>query len=197
MGTMTVAAETGIHRSTVDASTTDAGVRLRSLVVDHFAFVWRALVRLGVPRRDADDATQQVFLVVQRRLGDIAAGHERAFLQGTAVRIAARFRRTQHRRREAAEEPPLDRPDPTPGPDEALDRSRARALLDEVLDNMAEDVREVFVLFELEQMTQSEIAVLLGLPQGTVASRLRRGREEFHDHVARIQARMASEEVGS
>jgi RNA polymerase sigma-70 factor (ECF subfamily) len=51
------------------------------------------------------------------------------------------------------------------------------------------ELRVVFVLFELEEMTTAEIATLLEIPSGTVASRLRRARETFEDHVARVRAR--------
>src|SRR5690349_17768097 len=80
-----------------------AAGRLSALVGEHSAFVWRSLLRLGVPRADAEDAVQQVFLVASRRLDDIEPGRERAFLFSTALRIAARARRTQQRRREVLE----------------------------------------------------------------------------------------------
>ncbi|WP_437278619.1 sigma factor [Sorangium sp. So ce375] len=80
-----------------------AAGRLAGLVMEHSAFVWRSLVRLGVPRADAEDAAQQVFLVAARRLGDIESGREAAFLFSTALRIASRARRTQQRRREVLE----------------------------------------------------------------------------------------------
>ncbi|WP_437490361.1 sigma-70 family RNA polymerase sigma factor [Sorangium sp. So ce1014] len=166
-----------------------AAGRLAALVAEHSAFVWRSLVRLGVPRADAEDAVQQVFLVVARRLGDIELGRESAFLFGTALRVASRARRTQQRRREVLEEEPRDSVDPAPDPEEMMDRARARAALDAILDTMPLDLRAVFVLFELEQMTMANIAVMLELPAGTVASRLRRAREHFQAAVRRLEAR--------
>ncbi|WP_437877438.1 RNA polymerase sigma factor [Sorangium sp. So ce513] len=163
--------------------------RLAALVTQHSAFVWRSLVRLGVPRADAEDAVQQVFLVAARRLGDIEAGREPAFLFSTALRIASRARRTQQRRREVLEDEPHERADPAPGPEEMMARARARATLDAILDTMPLDLRAVFVLFELEQMTTAAIAALLELPGGTVASRLRRAREHFQAAVRRLEAR--------
>ena len=62
-------------------------------------------------------------------------------------------------------------------------------MLDGVLHAMEEDLRAVFVLFELEEMPTAEIATLLAIPPGTVASRLRRAREEFEVQVARIKKR--------
>lgn len=163
--------------------------RVRALVTEQFGFVWRSLVRLGVPRKDAEDAVQQVFIVAANRLGDIEIGRERAFLFGTAMRIASRARRTHERRREVLDDEPFEAPDPSPGAEEQLDRARARAELDAILDGMPIELRAVFVLFELEQVTMAEIAGLLDLPPGTVASRLRRAREHFQAATRRLAAR--------
>lgn len=163
--------------------------RLAALVAEQSAFVWRSLVRLGVPHADAEDAVQQVFLVAARRIGDIEYGREAAFLFSTALRVASRARRTQQRRREVLEEEPHERVDPAPDPEEMMDRARARAMLNAILDTMPLDLRAVFVLFELEQMTTAAIAAMLELPVGTVASRLRRAREHFQAAVRRLEAR--------
>ena len=56
------------------------------------------------------------------------------------------------------------------------------------------DIRTVFVLFEIEEMTTSEIATLLAIPAGTVASRLRRAREEFQMKIARLHAGLVNHE---
>ena len=163
--------------------------RLRALVTGHFDFVWRSLIRLGVPRADAEDALQQVFLVASRRLAEIEEGRERAFLFGTALRIASRARRAVQRRREVLGDDGIDPPDSAPGAEELVDRARARAELEALLDRMPLELRAVFVLFELEQMTMAEIAVTLDLPPGTVASRLRRARESFQAAIRRRGAR--------
>jgi RNA polymerase sigma-70 factor (ECF subfamily) len=70
-----------------------------------------------------------------------------------------------------------------------MDRERARDLLDRVLDEMDLDLRVVFVLYELEEMTMADIASSLELAPGTVASRLRRARADFGERVARYRAR--------
>ncbi|HEX4478246.1 MAG TPA: hypothetical protein VH142_24360, partial [Polyangiaceae bacterium] len=108
---------------------------LRALVKAHFSFIWRSLRRLGVAANDADDAAQRVFWVASQRLADIEAGKERAFLFGTATLIAHEFRRAGKRRPEVAETD-VDVPDGGPTLDELVDRRRARALLDDVLDRM-------------------------------------------------------------
>ncbi len=158
--------------------------KLRALQEEHFEFLWRSLRRLGVPEADVDDAVQQVFLVAARRT--IQPGAERAFLFSTALRVASHARRTLRRRREA-DEPVPEQTDLSPSPEELLDQRRARALLDEVLSSLPLDLRAVFILYELEELTVVEIALMLGIPGGTAASRLRRARECFHETVERVR----------
>ena len=168
----------------------DAQQRLGHLVRDHFAFVWRVLRRLGLSESDADDAAQQVFLSASRRLSDINVGSERGFLFSTAVNVAAHAHRSQKRWLELPEAELDDRRDSVPGVEELIDRRRARELLDEILEAMQLELRLVFVLFEVEQLTMAEIARMLELPPGTVASRLRRAREDFAARVKRIEAKL-------
>jgi RNA polymerase sigma-70 factor (ECF subfamily) len=178
-----------------EASGVDAAAgqkRLRDVVETHHDFVWRSLRRLGVPGGDVDDAAQRVFLTVARKLGSIQRGSERSFLFQTALRVAADTRRTQRRRREVAEADEDEEPvDHTLTGEELLDLRRARAQLDRILDGMSLELRAVFVLFELDEMTMAEIAELLGLPPGTVASRLRRARAEFRQAVDSMPAARA------
>ena len=166
-----------------------AEVRLRAMVGEHFDFIWRSLRRLGVPEAEVDDCAQQVFWVAARKLDDIVAGSERPYLFSTAMRVASDARRSRTRRREVHEDDAGEVSDPAPDPEQIADRRRARAMLDEVLDALPMELRAPFVLFELEEMPTAEIGAMLELPAGTVASRLRRAREEFQKIAARLQAR--------
>jgi RNA polymerase sigma-70 factor (ECF subfamily) len=171
----------------VEASGLADRVRLRVMVDEHFDAVWRALSRMSVPRADVADCAQQVFLVASRRLSSIAVGSERSFLLGTAIRVAADVRRTAGRRREVPEDDVFEPESHEPRPDDLADQKRLRAALDALLAAMPEDLRVVFVLFELEEMSTPEIAAMLDIPLGTAASRLRRAREEFDRRVTRLQ----------
>jgi hypothetical protein len=71
--------------------------RVAAMVANHHSQVWRSLRRLGLSESDADDASQQVFLVAHRRLADIVPENEQAFLLQTALRVAAEFRRTRQK----------------------------------------------------------------------------------------------------
>jgi RNA polymerase sigma-70 factor (ECF subfamily) len=163
--------------------------RLRAIVDAQYDFVWRSLRRLGVPDPDIDDATQQVFVTVSRKLAAIRIGCERSFLFQTALRVSADSRRTRRRRREVAEDELTKRdeaPDPSPPADDLVDLRRARQQLDDILDDMPLPLRAVFVLFELDGATLAEISVLLHVPAGTIASRLRRARLQFREAAARL-----------
>ncbi len=167
----------------------DAEVRFRAMVDGHFDFIWRSLRGLGVPSANADDAAQQVFLVAAQKLELIAAGSERSFLFSTARGIAANARRSRARSREVPEEGALAEPvDGAPDPEQEAARAQARRVLEGILEGLSDDLRSVFVLFELEGMTTMQMAELLGVPMGTVASRLRRAREEFQAATKRFQA---------
>jgi RNA polymerase sigma-70 factor (ECF subfamily) len=164
--------------------------RLRDLVEQHYDFVWRALRRLGLAPADTDDAAQRVFLIASRRLVAIREGSERGFLYRAALRVASNCRRTERRRRESdlPESTSVDSfPDPCPCTEELVALRRAREDLDRILDAMPMELRAVFVLHELDQITMAEIASMLELAPGTVASRLRRARHLFFDHVASLR----------
>ena len=163
--------------------------RVTRMVQAHYDFIWRLLRRLGVAAADTDDATQRVFMIAARRVGDIAVGSERSFLFGTALRVAPETIRTA-RRQAPLDDDGHERRDSAPGPEELTEQRRAREVLEELLTAMPIELRTVLVLFELEQMTKNEVAELLGLPVGTAVSRLRRAREEFRTQLKRRNARL-------
>jgi RNA polymerase sigma-70 factor, ECF subfamily len=163
------------------AETVSANERLRSAFENHYDQIWRLLRRFGVPPSVADDAAQQVFLILAERMADVRHGSERAFLFGTALRVASTLRRTQ-KRETLTEDADLEASS-LPGTDDLADQRRARRTLDAILEQMDADLRTVFVLYELQQFTSVEIAEILGIPIGTAASRLRRARQQFRGFV--------------
>jgi RNA polymerase sigma-70 factor (ECF subfamily) len=166
----------------------DSDARISATVREHYAFVWRVLRRFGLAPADADDASQQVFVVAAARIDDIELGKERAFLSRTALRVASKAHRARRRRPEDANAECGEGADLGPGAEELVERHRARALLDAILDDMPVDLKAVIVLFEIEGLTMSEIADALAVPPGTVASRLRRARAELEAQVLRHRA---------
>jgi RNA polymerase sigma-70 factor (ECF subfamily) len=163
-----------------------AQVRLSQIAAAHFNWLWRLLRRLGVHPSDVEDAAQQVFLVVSRRLSTIERGSEQSFLFGVAIRVAIEHRRV--RRDVPTPDVELDARKSSPAMEELVDQHRARQVLAEILDGLPLELRTVFVLFELEQMTKTEISNIVGIPEGTVVSRLRRAREIFENRVKQRKA---------
>ena len=152
----------------------------------HAEFVWSALQRFGVRDADLEDALQEVFVVVHRRLDSYdGTSKVTTWLYGIAMRVAAAFRRRAHVRRERAVEEVPEGNDESLSPEELAVRQQARATLDEILDSMDLDRRAVFVMFEVEELSCEEIAAIVGIPIGTVYSRLHKARKEFAAAVER------------
>jgi RNA polymerase sigma-70 factor (ECF subfamily) len=160
------------------------------LYEQHFDFMWRSLRRLGVPDAQLDDAVQDVFLVVHRRLGEFEGRSTvKTWLFGIALRVASVHRRAAARRpTEPLPEEPSDL-GAQPLADALTEAAEAARLLHRLLDCLDEDRRAVFVLAELEQMTAPEISTALGVNLNTVYSRLRLARRDFDVALARHRAR--------
>ncbi len=159
----------------------------------HFSFVWRTLRRLGVQPDNLSDATQDVFLVVGRRLGDLQSPElGRSWIYGIVVRVAHEHRRSQRRSlHEEAEFDEMLDPKSRNAHDHA-EQAEEVELLDRLLSGLDNDKREVLVLVELEQLSVPEVAQLTGLNLNTVYTRLRAARIAFNEAVARHRARTRS-----
>jgi RNA polymerase sigma-70 factor (ECF subfamily) len=161
--------------------------KVQMLVHEHMDFVWRSLRRLGVAEADCDDGCQRVWVVVARKVVEIEPDKARSFVFSVAVRVASEMRRSQRRHQHLElHEGVLEKA--APDAQRLLELQRDRQALDALLETLAWDQRTVFVLFELEGMTSIEIAELLGISRGTVASRLRLAREAFLRGVPRQHA---------
>lgn len=173
-----------------EPKTGTAAARLTELLRCHYAQVWRTLRQFGVDEPFADDAAQQVFIVLSNKLDQVAVGCERTFLLSSAVRVASNYRQTWRRRHEVVDERALlDEHDPHPTAEQLLDEKRLRLAFDELLERWPVEIRTTFVLFELEGLSVPEISELTATKMGTVASRLRRARALFQAGVKRMKAR--------
>ncbi|HEY3594465.1 MAG TPA: sigma-70 family RNA polymerase sigma factor [Polyangiaceae bacterium] len=166
------------------------------MVDAYLDFVARILRNAGSPEAEIDDDIQRTFIAAANRIEDVRLGAEKSFLLQIALRVAAHARRTAARRREVlSEEGPEIVSFATP--EQLTDQKRARQVLDRVLDQMKPDLRTVFMLFEIEELSMGEIAATLGIPLGTVASRLRRARIDFQERVALLEGPPNVGKVGS
>lgn len=158
------------------------------LYVEYGPFVWRTMRRLGVRPADVEDTCQEVFLVVHSKMSDFYGGSVRAWIFAIASRVAADYRKRAFVRREAIgdEVPELTVPE---GQTAAIERTRAIALLDAILASLDDDKREVFVLFELEQLPMQEIAAAVGCPLQTAYTRLHAARAQVTAAIERWKKR--------
>jgi RNA polymerase sigma-70 factor (ECF subfamily) len=156
----------------------------------HVESLWRNARRLGVGDDAVDDVLQQVFLVVHRRLPELAlTGSEKAWLFGVLLRVVRDHKRLLRRKSPhrffAFTDPETLVDDRSRAPDEAFARSEAAALVQTWLDALDDDKREVFILAELEQMSAREIGEATDTNPSTVSSRLRAARIAFEAAAAR------------
>jgi RNA polymerase sigma-70 factor (ECF subfamily) len=162
----------------------------RALFDEHAAFVWRVLARHGVATRELEDACQEVFLVVHRRLPQFEGRSSlRTWIYAIAVRVALSFRRKGYRVREQLREL-LDQTGSSEADQpERVDQQRTLALIDEALASLPRDKREAFALYELEGMTMPEVAEALGVPENTALYRLYGARAGIRIYLSRRMLR--------
>lgn len=149
----------------------------------HAQTVARWAARLGGPGVDAEDITQEVFLVADRRLREFRGESQLAtWLFSVTAKIVANDRRRRRLRRWWLRLTPNaghDRAAATDTPLEQLERRERRRQFYEALDGLGERQRRVLVLFELEGLSIAEIAALTGLRAGNVRVLLHRARAAF------------------
>lgn len=175
----------GPYPSAVIGSHLDAEALYRA----HSEFVARFLLKLGVSGQDVPDLLQEVFLVAHRRGGFvIGAAKPTTWLAEIAFRVASDRRKKTKRKPEDVDTEAISLvPSPGATPGDAAEARQALSRVQRALDALTTDKRVVFVLFELEGESCDSIAKGLGIPVGTVYSRLHAARREFsrvHDELS-------------
>lgn len=168
---------------------------LAQLYATHFRYVWRCLRSLGVRERELDDAIQDLFMVVQRKLPEFDGKvSPKTWLYAIAIRIARRTKERYWRdQRHGTPDDEPERPSTSSLDAEAhVERNERLVLARAALGALDDDKREVFVLAQVEQMSAKEIADIVGIPMNTVYSRLRAARAAFEAEVQRLSLRSRS-----
>jgi RNA polymerase sigma-70 factor (ECF subfamily) len=163
-----------------------APLTLEDVYRDHFDFVFRQASRLGGPGIDAEDAAQEVFMVVARKLETFdSTSLITTWLYGITLNVVRSLRRRARIRRlfELGEEK-SDVPVRSVDRAEVLDAHRIAYA---ILDKLAPKKREAFILAEFEGLSCEEIAALTGSRTETIWSRLHYARKEFAE---RLETRM-------
>jgi RNA polymerase sigma-70 factor (ECF subfamily) len=164
-------------------------ISAESLFRTHAAFVATFVRRLGCFEDQIDDAVQEVFLTAHRRGGfEEGPAKPTTWLAEIALRVVSTLKRTASRKRTVADPDAVERcasSAATPF-DTAASRS-ALARVDRALGALDVDRRAVFILFEIEGESCETIAKGLGVPVGTVHSRLFSARKKFFEAYAKLE----------
>jgi RNA polymerase sigma-70 factor (ECF subfamily) len=166
------------------ASKAEAEAAFQKLVETHAPYVWRALRSLGVAEADLPDISQETFLIVHRQLPSFEGRSSlRTWIYGIALRVSSDYRGKAYRRRELLRDelPDAGHQD---CPHSELERREARRLVDALLSELDEARRQVFVLYEMEQLKMREVAEIVGCPITTAYSRLGSARDAIKASLA-------------
>jgi RNA polymerase sigma-70 factor, ECF subfamily len=165
--------------------TAEAAAELERIYRAHADFVWRSVQRFGVTPAHAEDVVHEVFLVVQRRLGDLdPQASVRGWLWGIARGVAANHRRGRARaaKREQVSLEVVAPPQPV-DPEQQIRVAEAAAVVLRFLEQLPADKRAVFELADIEGLSCPEIATLLELELTAVYAQLRTARRRFRAFI--------------
>jgi RNA polymerase sigma-70 factor, ECF subfamily len=183
------AARSGLHERRL------ASPRFAEVYECYFEFVWRTAANRGIPRAALEDVTQEVFIVVDRKLGEFEGRSSlKTWIAAIVRRVVADYLKKRGNR-PAGDESLEREPASDAASGERAEQNAALELLDSLLAKMSDEQREVFVLHEIEELSGVEIAEITGANENTVWTRLRAARKIFQDGVARHRARRAREGV--
>jgi RNA polymerase sigma-70 factor (ECF subfamily) len=155
------------------------------LVRRHQSLVAGVAWRYGTRRDDVEDVVSEVFLKVYRNLGQYRPDHPFAtwLYRLTANHVMDRARRARKERHRS--EMPEQVADPGPGAGEAMETDERAELLRAALTEVDPRFRDVIVLVHVEGLKVEEAARILSVPEGTVKTRLMRGREALKKILVR------------
>jgi RNA polymerase sigma-70 factor (ECF subfamily) len=152
------------------------------IVAEHGRFLYR--VAHGVLRNphDAEDAVQDALLKLYRGEAWRAMQDERAFLARVVWRAA--LDRVKARGVVAEDGAEMRVVDVRATPEMVAADVDERALLHELIDELPEELRETLLLSAMEELSSREVGVVMGVPEGTVRTRLMRAREQLRCRFA-------------
>lgn len=173
--------------------TTHEEAEFTALVQRQSRFAFRVAYAVLLNAHDAEDAVQETFMKLYRNGGWQKAENERAFLARAAWRVAVDHRRSAHTAETVTDaEPQVDPASAQPGPEQALVAANQHALVHAMIDALPEELRLPLVLSASEEFNSREIARILGIPEGTVRTRLQRARHVLREKLAKLNMRNVS-----
>lgn len=166
---------------------------IRKLIAEHSQYVWRLLLHLGVRQADVEDSCQDVFVIVHRRLSDFRGDSAiRTWIYGICVRVASDDRRRAHVVREVLEAESNDLVQPADQVERVIQRESLECLR-RILDLLDEEKRAVFVLYEIEELSMTDVAIAVQCPIQTAYSRLHAARRIVTDAATKYEQGVSRE----
>lgn len=163
---------------------------LARLVHEHARLLYRVAFSVLRHPHDAEDAVQDALLKLHRTRELPALLNERAFLARTVFRTALD---RKHHRRATDDVATLPLSDPRPSPETLATDADEHQLLTTLIDALPDDLREPLLLSAIEGLNSREAAAILGIPEGTVRTRLMRARNELRAHFEQATRRGRAE----
>lgn len=148
---------------------------------EYVGYVFRSIQRFGVGPDEVEDATQEVFITVFRRLSDFdpSRGSMKTWLFAMARGVAANRRRGRERRLRVVQPGESRGRDGRPTPEQRLGQRETLERVGRFLDTLPPHQREVFELIDIEGMRGPEVSEALGVNLNTIYTRLRLARQAF------------------
>jgi RNA polymerase sigma-70 factor (ECF subfamily) len=155
-------------------------VVIEGIVREHARFVFRVAYSILRNHDDAEDATQEVFVRVlkyREKLADVR--NHKVWLARITWRVSLDWKSARTRARESHDADPevlLELAAVGPGAEQVLASQQLKSLLDKMIATLPPDLRDTLVLSTVQELNSSEIAEVLGIPEGSVRTRLMRAR---------------------
>jgi RNA polymerase sigma-70 factor, ECF subfamily len=154
--------------------------RFEEMVVRQARFMFQVAFGLLRNRQDAEDAVQEAFLKLYRTDGWLRMENEKGFLARTVWRVALdHLPRAAERTSDVAEMELAATGGGGRSPEQNVVDEDERAVLRRLIDGLPEELRQPLVLSSVEEMTSREVAEAMGIPEGTVRTRVMRARAEL------------------
>jgi len=180
---LTIEAMPGFHLNVErGAAAADRETRFESLVRRQSRFVFQVAFAILRNAHDAEDVVQETFLKLYQSVSLDAILDERAFLARAAWRLAVG---RLPKRREVPSDPGI--PAAGDSPEEAATWAQFETAVHRIMDALPEKFRQVLALSAIEGLTSAEIAVAVGVPEGTVRTRIMRAREMVREKMRAVR----------
>ena len=161
--------------------------------------IYNVCYRFAGTAEDAEDLTQEVFIKMYRTLNSYDASKGALITWVTTIArnlLVDHFRRSKHDRlTDSLESAPAGDPDALtlgeqlpdlgPSPDAGVQTQETQRVVHLALQKLSPELREAVILRDLQELEYREIAQVLRVPEGTVKSRINRGRAELARHLSR------------